>query len=199
MIMARLAVALLLLAACALAERYHSPRPTEHPKSVKPLEELPSGLFWGNGDGVNYLTPVKNQHIPRYCGSCWAQAATSAVSDRIKIGRNATWLKVVISAQPIPACDSRSNLIDHGCDGGNGYTAYDWTMRNTITEDSCSNYQALGWEDATRWTTTRLGSAGTATQRGVERLRSAGTMGLSPTTRLVTPMKAGKGGLGDDE
>ena len=24
-------------------------------------------------------------------------------------------------------------------------------------------------------------------------------MGLSPTTRLVTPMKAGKGGLGDDE
>lgn len=145
--MARLAVALLLLAACALAERYHSPRPTEHPKSVKPLRELPSGLFWGNGDGVNYLTPVKNQHIPRYC---WAQAATSAVSDRIKIGRNATWPKVVISAQPIPACDSRSNLIDHGCDGGNGYTAYDWTMRNTITEDSCSNYQALGWEDANK-------------------------------------------------
>ena len=52
--------------------------------------------------------------------------------------------------QPILACDSRSNLIDHGCDGGNGYTAYDWTMRNTITEDSCFNYQALGWEDANK-------------------------------------------------
>lgn len=148
MIMAKLAVAVLLLAGYALAVRDHSPRPTLRPKPAKPLEELPSGLFWGNVDGVNYLTPVKNQHIPRYCGSCWAQAATSVVSDRIKIGTNATWPEVIISAQPILACDSRSNLVDYGCNGGNDYTAYDWMMRNRITEESCSAYQALGWDNS---------------------------------------------------
>ena len=54
-----------------------------------PLEwvPLPRQHIWNNVDGVNYLTEIKNQHIPQYCGSCWAQAATSSLSDRIKIAR----------------------------------------------------------------------------------------------------------------
>lgn len=53
MIMARLAVALLSIAGLALAGRYHGPRPTSHPKPVKPVEEHPSSLFWGNVNRVN--------------------------------------------------------------------------------------------------------------------------------------------------
>ena len=61
------------------------------------LTDLPTNFDWGNKDGVNYLTNIRNQHIPTYCGSCWAHAATSALSDRIKIARNAAWPDINIS------------------------------------------------------------------------------------------------------
>ena len=45
------------------------------------------------------MTQTKNQHIPQYCGSCWAQAATSSLSDRIKIARKAAWPDINIAPQ----------------------------------------------------------------------------------------------------
>lgn len=35
-----------------------------------------------------------SQHSPNYCGSSWALSATSAISDRIKIMRDAAWPEI---------------------------------------------------------------------------------------------------------
>ena len=62
-----------------------------------PVKDLPETHLWNNVDGTNYLTNLKNQHIPQYCGSCWAQAASSSLSDRIKIARKAAWPDINIA------------------------------------------------------------------------------------------------------
>ena len=59
--------------------------------------QLPVTFGWNDVNGTNYLTYAKNQLIPQYCGSCWAHAATSSLSDRIKIMRNASFPDIVIS------------------------------------------------------------------------------------------------------
>jgi cathepsin X len=90
---------------------------------IKPLTHvggIPETFIWNAVNGSNYLTNIKNQHIPQYCGSCWAQAATSSLSDRIKIARKAAWPDVNISPQVVISCDA----ADDGCHGGTAFNAF---------------------------------------------------------------------------
>ena len=95
-----------------------------------PLSDIPKNFWWGNVNSTNYLTVQRNQHIPIYCGSCWAFASTSAISDRIKIMRKAQWPDINISPQVLLSC----NELDRGCGGGDPRNAYMWINENYITD-----------------------------------------------------------------
>ena len=51
-------------------------------------DDLPQVFTWQNVNGNSYLTRMRNQHIPQYCGSCFAHAAMSSLADRVKINRS---------------------------------------------------------------------------------------------------------------
>jgi len=77
------------------------------------LESMPDEFTWCNKDGVNYCTRSRNQHIPQYCGSCWAHGAVSSLGDRIKIARKAQGIDIDLSVQHILNCGNVGS-----CHGG---------------------------------------------------------------------------------
>jgi hypothetical protein len=58
---------------------YHSPLPYTYID----VDDLPSTFAWDNVNGTNYLTKSLNQHIPQWCGSCWAHGALSSLAEYV--------------------------------------------------------------------------------------------------------------------
>ena len=106
-----------------------------------PYTDLPANFTWSNINGQNLLTLVRNQHIPQYCGACWSFAATSALSDRIKILRKGAWPDIQLAPQVLLSCERP----DQGCNGGDPLVAYQYIYNYSITDETCTNYQARGW------------------------------------------------------
>jgi len=106
---------------------------------IKP-EDLPSGYDIRSINGIEYMTSNRNQHIPQYCGSCWAHGTTSALSDRIKLLRKRAFPDFQLSPQVLVNCVTVNDT--HGCEGGDPTAAYSWIAENGITDDSCMNYLA---------------------------------------------------------
>jgi cathepsin X len=71
--------------------------------------------------GVNYCTMSRNQHIPQYCGSCWAHGALSALADRIKIARKGQGIDIALSVQHMLNCGTAGT-----CHGGSIEGPYQW-------------------------------------------------------------------------
>jgi cathepsin X len=81
----------------------------------------PATFTWCNNSGVNYCTESRNQHIPQYCGSCWAHGAMSAFADRIKIARKAQGIDINLSIQHMLNCGNAGS-----CHGGSVVGPYSW-------------------------------------------------------------------------
>merc|ERR1711998_252722 len=91
---------------------------TPIPGTYTKQSDMPPNFDYRFHNGQNLLTPTLNQHIPTYCGACWAFAPLSAVSDRIKIARNGAWPEIVLSPQVLLNCAEKTVGSPMGCHGG---------------------------------------------------------------------------------
>merc|ERR1719217_331753 len=110
------------------------------------VEEMPKELNWCDKDGVNYCTRSRNQHIPQYCGSCWAHGSVSALGDRIKIKRKAKGIDINLSVQHILNCGNVGS-----CHGGSVDGPYQWLHSISkkgagISYDTSNPYMACSSE-----------------------------------------------------
>jgi cathepsin X len=115
----------------------------EKPLPVQSWEEitedqLPDNWDWRNINGTNYLSWNKNQHIPVYCGSCWAQGSTSSLADRFNIMlKDMNPTPVGLSAQAIVNCQAGGS-----CNGGNPGGVFEYAYEHGIPDSSCEQYVA---------------------------------------------------------
>jgi len=112
-----------------------SPLPHEYMN----LASLPANLDWRNVNGSSFVTKDLNQHIPQYCGSCWAHASMSSLADRIKIARNAQWPDYSMSIQYILNCGT---AVGGSCNGGSATGAFQFARDKGIPLDTCLQYEA---------------------------------------------------------
>lgn len=85
----------------------------------------------------NMATVDRNQHIPVWCGSCWAHGSTSALADRFKLARRGAFPDLMFSIQNILACGSAGS-----CHGGDDYAVYKYLHQKGVPHETCNLYQA---------------------------------------------------------
>jgi cathepsin X len=110
---------------------------TKQPYEYLDVKALPANWDWRNVNGVNYLSWSRNQHIPKYCGACWAHGTTSSIADRINIARNRTWPDMTLSPQVLINC-----FAGGSCDGGNPLEVFIFAHEHGIPEETCQAYEA---------------------------------------------------------
>lgn len=97
------------------------------------------GLCRCSPKGEEMCTPSWNQHIPVYCGSCWAHGALSMINDRLKIRKKGRGPDVMLSRQTLLNCGHYEHM-GHGCDGGDVIDVFRYMAKFGLPDESCMTY-----------------------------------------------------------
>ena len=125
-------------------QMYENPLPYTY---VDP-QRLPKRFSWHNVQGRSYLSAMRNQHIPQYCGSCWAHSALSSLTDRIQISQAMLAEQGIVerteefdlSVQFLLNCGSH---VAGSCHGGSASGAYEFIHQaGYVPVDTCMPYIA---------------------------------------------------------
>ena len=83
----------------------------------------------------------KNQHIPQWCGSCWAFSATSSISDRLRLMTKGAWPEYDLSVQNIINCGGAGS-----CYGGHPSGVFSYMQDEGVPTEGCMRYQAINMD-----------------------------------------------------
>ena len=124
------------------------------PRDIFSPADLPANFDWRNvstgataADGRPFyqrlVTIPRNQHIPQYCGSCWAHAATSSLSDRL-LQMDPMAQQVNLAPQYLLNCGNDSAIgYDVGsCHGGSAIRSFEYIAKHGIVDETCCPYEA---------------------------------------------------------
>ncbi|XP_073778907.1 dipeptidyl peptidase 1 isoform X1 [Danio rerio] len=107
-------------------------RPVTVAADSKAAAGLPQHWDWRNVNGVNFVSPVRNQ---AQCGSCYSFATMGMLEARVRIQTNNTQ-QPVFSPQQVVSCSQYSQ----GCDGGFPYLIGKYIQDFGIVEEDCFPY-----------------------------------------------------------
>lgn len=112
------------------------------------VQDFPTSLDYSNYKNTNILSWVVNQHLPKYCGSCYAQAAVSSFADRINkmvvdSGSFEPTGKVTLSVQQVLNCGIGTCYV-----GGSSLAVFDFFVKNYAVPWGCAEYTATSLLEA---------------------------------------------------
>jgi len=114
---------------------------TRAPKYKTSPKDLPTQFDWRDINGVNYVSPVRNQGG---CGSCYAFGTTAMLEARTLIMSNKT-NQMIFSPQRVVSCSEYSQACEGGFPyligkfGEDFYMVDEACFPYTGSEQSCSN------------------------------------------------------------
>jgi len=97
-------------------------------------KEVPEKFDIRNVNGVNMATKQLQQHIPVYCGGCWAFGSTGALADRFKYMRKGAWPDIELSTQGLLNCGKSAGTCEKG---GTDSLVYRYAKEFGFVDETC--------------------------------------------------------------
>ncbi|KAF0687342.1 Aste57867_20909 [Aphanomyces stellatus] len=111
---------------------------------VAEMDTFPKHFDWCER---GMCTTSWNQHIPIYCGSCFAHGALASANDRIKIlHAKLGWKRpdIMLGRQSFLNC-APGHGLSHGCKGGEPADVYEFMHVYGLPDETCLHYNATDY------------------------------------------------------